>query len=214
MRRDDYRDHPARAAGDRSISTFCSIRHKIIFIHVPKCAGTTINTAILAAVSGGNPLPEFRLKGQGAHPFAMVVRDMIGMNEWQRCWKFGVVRNPWDRMVSLYAFLYERGDIQSHIGFRSWLLAKPKAHSRSRKKIVPQSRWLFDGDRQIVDSIFRFECLDEIVEALSTHLGQPIVFDWYKKSERGGHRDYYDGKTRAWIERVYVEDIERFDYGF
>ena len=139
---------------------------------------------------------------------------MIGAKKWRRCWKFGVVRNPWDRMVSLYAFLREREHIQSHIGFRSWLLAKHKRRSRSRKKSVPQSRWLYDGGLQIVDAIFRFERLDEILEALSAHLRQPLVFDWYKKIDRGDYRDYYDGKTRAWVERVHAEDIERFGYEF
>ncbi len=196
------------------MSTFCSSRHGLLFIHVPKCAGTTINTAILVAINGGNPSPEFRLKGQGAHPFATVVRDMIGVNEWRRCWKFVVVRNPWDRMVSLYAFLREREHIQSRIGFRSWLLAKPRPGSRSRKKSVPQSRWLYDGDRQIVDSVFRFERLDEVQAALSDHLGQPITLPWYKKTEHGDYRGFYDASTRAWVERVHAEDIERFGYGF
>ncbi len=187
----------------------------MIFIHVPKCAGTTINSAILVALSGGNPLPEFRLKGQGAHPFAIVVRDMIGVDEWQHCWTFAVVRNPWDRMVSFYTFLREREYIQDHIGFRSWLLEKSKRREfRSRKKAVPQSRWLFDGDGQVVDSIFRFECLDEISKSLSSYLGKPVVFNWYKKSERVDHRDYYDSKTRTWVSRTYAEDIERFGYEF
>ena len=117
-------------------------------------------------------------------------------------------------MVSLYVFLRERGYIQSHIGFRSWLLAKPQRRSRSRKKSVPQSRWFFDGGRQIVDSVFRFERLDELQKALSDYLGQTVAFAWYKKTEHGDYRDFYDGKTRAWVERVHAEDIERFGYGF
>ena len=139
---------------------------------------------------------------------------MIGVTEWQRCWKFAVVRNPWDRMVSLYSFLRERGHIQMHIGFRFWLLAKPKLPSRSRKKSVPQSRWFFDGDRQIVDSVFRFENLDELRKALSGHLVQPIIFYSYKKTDHGDYREYYDAKTRAWVNTVYEEDIERFGYVF
>ena len=192
------------------MSTFCSIRHRLIFVHVPKCAGTTINIAILRAINGGKPSPEFRLIGQGSHPFAKVVRELVGKKSWANCWKFGVVRNPWERMVSLYAFLRERELIESDVTFRSWLLDGSNAH----KKAVPQSYWLCDDGRQIVNTVFRFERLDSVRSALSAHLGQPIRLGRYRKTAHGDYRGYYDGDMEAWVGEVHAEDIERFGYEF
>ena len=193
------------------MSTFFSPYHKLLFIHVPKCAGTTINSAILVAVNRGVPSPDFRLRGQGAHPFAVEVRKQVGRKDWALCWKFGVVRNPWDRMVSLHGFLRERELLDGAITFRSWLLFDS---SDAHKKAVPQCHWLFDRHCQIVDSVFRFERLDQAQKALSGYLGKPVVFNWYKKTDRGEYRSYYDEGTKEWVRNVYAEDIERFGYQF
>lgn len=190
------------------MGTFYSPYHRLIFVHVPKCAGTTVNSAILATVNRGIPSPEFRLQKRGAHPFATEVRQEVGKSNWTQCWKFGIVRNPWDRLVSLHTFLIEREITK--VSFRSWLLGQTNIH----KKGIPQSRWLYDGRRQIVDQVFRFERLNEVQQALSSHLRQPVVFNWYKKIERGDYQSQYDKRTKAWVQKTYAEDIERFGYEF
>ena len=194
------------------MSTFYSRDHNLIFIHVPKCAGTTINSAILAAVNRGKPTPALRLKRQGTHTRAVNVRKIVGERDWERCWSFGVVRNPWERLVSFYAFLRLRERISGKISFQSWLVSSPRRVDRVKR--TAQSSWLCDGDRQIVDTIFRFEHLDKVQKALSEHLGQRITFAWYKKTDHGDYPDFYDARTRAWVERVHAEDIERFGYEF
>ena len=193
------------------MSTFYSPYHRLIFIHVPKCAGTTITSAILFAVNRGIPSPDLRLRHRGAHPFAAEVRRQVGRKDWARCWTFGVVRNPWDRMVSLHGFLRDRELLDGEVSFRSWLLFDS---SDAHKKAVPQCHWLYDGRRQIVDSVFRFERLDRAQKALSEHLQQPVVFNWYKKTDHGDYQSHYDEGTREWVRKAYAEDIERFGYEF
>ena len=193
------------------MSTFYSRDHELIFIHVPKCAGTTITSAILVAVNRGIASPAFRLENRrGSHPFAIEVRQRVGRKNWGLCWSFGVVRNPWDRLVSLHAFLRERDVISVETDFRSWLLGPSMAH----KKDIPQSRWLYDGRRRIVNRVFRFERLNEAQQALSIHLRRPVVFNWYKKTEHGDYQSHYDERTKQWVQKTYAEDIGRYGYEF
>ncbi len=70
----------------------------IIFIHVPRCAGTTIRGALTAPDSFKSGIPP----GARAHDSAIRAKELIGKEAWERAWSFTVVRNPWDRLISLF----------------------------------------------------------------------------------------------------------------
>jgi hypothetical protein len=75
----------------------------VIFVHIPRTAGTSIATALGS------------YKKQHQHFFA---RKHIALRpDWGTCFKFSFVRNPWDRVVSL--FTYQTNGSGS---FKDWLL--------------------------------------------------------------------------------------------
>lgn len=90
---------------------------KAIFIHIHKCAGTSIESAlgnimewndiILGSTSYGAKLqPIYREKFDlHKHSYASDVKRVIGEEKWQSYFNFSVVRHPLDRMVSLYEYL-------------------------------------------------------------------------------------------------------------
>lgn len=82
-----------------------------IFIHIPKCAGTSIGDALTHAgckleFSGPAPLPlRFELDSLWLHHApAKKLRRVISDSIWRSYFKFGIVRNPWDRLVSMFHF--------------------------------------------------------------------------------------------------------------
>jgi hypothetical protein len=66
-----------------------SFKHKLIFIHIPKNAGTAITNA-------------FNMSDIGHH--LPIYYKQKYPKEWVTFKKFAVVRNPWDRVVSNYEY--------------------------------------------------------------------------------------------------------------
>jgi hypothetical protein len=75
-----------------------------LFIHIPKTAGTSIFTAMLKSCQGTRAeLNHYRM-GQKKHASAFTARGVLTPAQWNHAFKFSVVRNPWDRMVSMWRY--------------------------------------------------------------------------------------------------------------
>ena len=74
----------------------------LLFIRVPKNAGTSIFNSIVGSFTGGgNKLSVYRIKKyQYMSDFSY--HDFMTDQEWESAFKFAVVRNPWDRVVSIW----------------------------------------------------------------------------------------------------------------
>ncbi len=93
--------------------------HKFIFVHVPKTAGSSV-TSFLSELScycdqevGGTNLGEaaqseyIRRFGLSKHANAEEIRRVTGDAVWTRYFKFGFVRNPYERAYSAYKFMLQ-----------------------------------------------------------------------------------------------------------
>ena len=88
-------------------------RHRFIFIHVPKSAGTSMmrafqelpgNNRRWIAVSNHEPIRDFHEHWPGRRSLfdRILNRNPVGYLT------FAFVRNPWDRLASLYRYLTEK----------------------------------------------------------------------------------------------------------
>ena len=190
----------------------------ILFIHVPKAAGTSINQALYGRFMG--------------HPRASDV-EQWGSESLRRLPRFAVVRNPWSRLVSAYRFAkrgtgigvvsagmrdpeqYRVAEFGSFERFvQEWLLARDV--TRLDGVFRPQHLYLSDRrGRTIVDHVGRFENLgstyDFIERAIATRV-EAEVTNW--SGESVDYRDMYNAETRRLVGTIYREDIARFGYDF
>jgi len=95
---------------------FISNSKKFIFIHLYKCAGTTVeialsrslkwNDILIGSTEEGEALQNIYLKlfGLHKHSTAQEVKDVIGDVSWESFFKFSTVRNPYSLAVSQYTF--------------------------------------------------------------------------------------------------------------
>ncbi|MVA56072.1 hypothetical protein GOZ88_08095 [Agrobacterium vitis] len=203
--------------------TMTVVAPNFVFVHVPKSAGRSI-TRVLGGETNGVPthvphrkLSQFGIDGR---------------------YSFGFVRNPWDRMVSLYSFLcqkrlqsYECPVYQQHIrdiGFKSWLL-EDSYYSRHDEhwpeEILPplqrrsQMFWLsgcdYIGTMENIDSDFRkirkkIGMKPTLLERL--RLSNPVPKK--NQSKRGDYTRYYDEETKTFVQTHFQEEIELFNYKF
>ncbi len=83
------------------------IDDRIIFIHNPRAAGTSIRRALLKGLNPNEHIPfpgnlPSSTSHNQKHSFAWMTQMRLERNIWKDRYKFAVVRNPYDRLVSFY----------------------------------------------------------------------------------------------------------------
>ncbi|MAH47170.1 hypothetical protein CMI37_15185, partial [Candidatus Pacearchaeota archaeon] len=187
---------------------------KILFIHIPKCAGVSIEGF-------------FDWKGL-RHETLQTYADSYSEDFLESCFKFTVIRNPWDRMVSWYFYhnnpLYEPKNIQ---GFQNWV----KEGMQNHWKNVDKTNWTNKDPLSILDFlnnnknidlnyIGKVETLDEDMKRICEKTNTK-----YKKlpkkntsKDRGiikkHYSKYYDEETKNIIRNRFSADLSLFPYEF
>lgn len=200
-----------------------SLKHKFIFIHVPKTGGTSVSHAIgsysedkiaftdcpgnLLSDNGHQGIvannPMFKHVSHVNYYVHASVEDLYQVlgNDIFSFYLFAVVRNPYDRVISHTSFV---NGINS-IPLRLQNFSMPK----------PQLDYLKLGNEIIVKNIIRFENLQSDFNNVCRDLGlRKTTLLHKKKSKEAGHRRYYTTSTKEMISRMYQEEIEYFGYEF
>lgn len=149
------------------------------------------------------------LLGVGKHSRLAEYRDALGRERFDHFYKFSCVRNPWDRMISLY--------FSPHRGRDRW-------NPRQFERLVESAQSAADilrldpGDRDPfgnVDSVIRYEQLNEDFRAVAERMGiEAPELPVYNRSSREHYSQYYDARSRDLVARRHAEDIARFSYTF
>jgi len=144
-------------------------------------------------------------------------RMEIGQRQFDSYFKFGFVRNPWDRVVSLY----ERTEAQqmrnemTFTEFVEWIeySSSTCVHSSPHRY---QLDWFVDPNGKVLANfIGRFERLDEDWAYVAQKLGIKESLAHRRASFRTRHyTEYYNARTRELIAQKFKVDIERFGYEF
>lgn len=199
-----------------------------IFVHIPKTGGTSIEDVLWPGDRTEGDLwaglvDAHRNKYQTGglqHLLARQIRAEVGPATFAACFKFTVVRNPFDRLVSQYAYtMRARPDLQAWLGlapdagFSAYL---GRIGERPHVQWERQVRFLDDeSGRCLVDFVGRYERLDADFAAVLLRLGlPPSPLPHANRGDRGPYRDYYGPADRARVERLYGDDLDRFGYTF
>ncbi len=193
--------------------------HRAVFVHVPKTAGKTVLALF------GLPLLGKDYDGGLAHlelPYGhrrlSELRARPGTAGYLR---FGFVRNPWDRLLSAFAYLDAGGCNPFDAAYREKHLAvyggdfgrfvRNLPRHLGHMHFRPQAHWL-DGE---VDMLGRQESFEADIRAVAARIGLAVdTVPRLNASRRGAYRDSYDAGTRDLAAAAYAEDIARFGYAF
>lgn len=195
------------------------LRAGVVFIHVPKAAGTSLSEALYGRFLGHVRAVDVRRWA----PRKVVSLPMAG-----------VTRNPWDRLVSAYRFV-RRG---VGIGGQT-----PGAVWRSSQYNIPEfetferflTEWLAKRNPRDLDLIFQPQCdfvCDHNGNVVVDHLGrfedlpETYAFLWPRSpdrpkvglSNRSGSiidfRTFYTRELAKLAGSIYSEDVASFGYSF
>lgn len=146
-----------------------SRKHRTIFVHIPKCAGQSVEMAFLADNGLGWETRAPLLLRPNADPKAGPPRlahlsaaeyvscGHVTSAEFESFYTFSIVRNPFARAVSLYRHLEPNVSFAEFAG--RWLPEQLEEGAEQRWFVRSQSDFLLVNGRIAVRDIVRFESL-------------------------------------------------------
>ncbi len=141
----------------------------------------------------------------------------IGRKQFETYFKFGFVRNPWDRVVSLYerTEAVQLRDKMTFEQFVDWIQYSSSTcvHSSPHRY---QLDWFVDPNGNVLaDFIGKFERLEEDWAFVAQKLGITEILPHRRANPRARHyTEYYSPRTRDVIATRFKVDIDRFGYEF
>jgi hypothetical protein len=202
--------------------------HRFIFVHVQKTAGTSITQllaphALSPAAGRVNRIASdlglvrdwrqhyFRIHAPLRRAEKFLPQEVFGS-----LFKFAFVRNPWDRLVSWYAYVLQDTAHRRHaLARRAGSFAKFVQTELARPR---RSQWWMlerrDGTLG-ADFIGRFERLEEDMASICGRVGIPYQpLPRANVSEREPYQSYYTPELAGLVRRHWAREIEAFGYTF
>ena len=188
--------------------------NKCIFMHINKTGGTSIETTL----QGFKPHPFHPEK----HMDSKSMIELYGKEKWQKYFTFTFVRNPWDRMLSLFLWRKKVKFISKDLKFKNfimdwdyWRVYKRIRYENSKRILTsaPQSDW-FNGELEF-DFVGKFENIQNDFDKICEYINfKKVKLPHRYKTEHDHYSLYYDKDMKNEVERFWGKDIELFKYKF
>lgn len=186
----------------------------ILFIHIPKTGGSSIETTLANECSTSLYAPFYR-RTFAVTPQHFTMADICYLfPSWEWDLAFAMVRNPYDRFVS--EFRYQAESTAERFGmapdFHSWAEAKLEAAADDPhlddNHFRPQVEFVTDAVE-----VFRLEDgLPKAAARVSEALEIRVSFHRRLNAPSNRRPVPLDGDVKAEVARFYRRDFERFGY--
>jgi len=199
---------------------------KLLMIHIPKCAGVTMNQII------GLNNPKFFGNHYGHH-HANFIKNVMG-DKYKNYTSFCIIRNPWDKLWSSYNFMksgsefisINNNNLNSFQNYISNIYNTKKYLNNTSKTngtelfFHKQSNWIMDNNgNQIIDIIGKFEDLPSLVKTIENDfnmngLSEKLKNTHSNRTKKINYQDAYTDDIVSMVREMYVDDIKLGDYEF
>lgn len=183
--------------------------HKFIFIHVPKCAGSTTadilspytqwnDIELGVSTYGENTQQHYRERfGLWKHSSAMDIQQTVGDDVFSTYFKFAFVRNPLFRIISFYNFIQKlrsKASPKMLVEIDAWPISDALAETQSFPEFIrhpgiqepPMHKLLTDCSQVrpqiLVDFVGRVENFDDDIAFIFNQIGLPAVRQMKKRN--------------------------------
>ena len=200
-------------------------KEKLIFCHIAKNGGQTVH-GIMEKIG--------KLEICDKHYSLNQIKEILNDDKlFNESYKFCIVRNPYERMVSTYFFrkLRKEKDFgpkkQWDLNFSDWIkyiysneyknlnLKHGNVLNNVDYHFGSSIKWVMDTENKIIaDKIIKFENMNSELLELFSSFGFNIEVIKRNSTNHKHYREYYDDISRKLVEEHFIEDIKYFDYKF
>lgn len=157
------------------------------------------------------------------HIPAHKMRNIVGARTWDNLYTFTIVRNPWDRILSLYFYLKKRQRIPDGWNFPDYVKRLVDSDEKTPYFGFHGRRYgavdyiLDENSVVVVDEILRYENRAAGLRRVACRIGLPNLGSLRVQAASptdGSYRAMYDDTTRELIGKHFARDVLLLDYEF
>jgi chondroitin 4-sulfotransferase 11 len=190
-----------------------SFEHKFIFVHCGRTGGTSMER-----MAGKEITTDPRTLHLGNTDFEEKHKNFSYYqlkypNEFSHFYKFTIVRNPYERLVSRWKWRTEIIKELRWKDFGEFVRTRPPG-STFAAMFKLQELSVEDSIKQF-DYIGRFENLDDSLQYLCQHLKIPFEKSaHYNPTRTIDYREFYTDNLISFVQDFYAQDLKLFGYAF
>lgn len=199
-------------------------KNNFLFTHIPKTGGMSLRNAIRDEELSVNHLP--------FHFHVLDIKPIIGNYNFDNAFKFSLVRNPWDLVVSKYFFIKKKiaeSCLLENVSFDEYvidesLFLKTFANFYSKRSRVSQmynskksygSQFdLISENGNLLVNVLKLEEMNDVSLMDSIGFLELSPLKQLNKTDHKNYRDYYSSETKNIIAKRFEKDIDYFKYSF
>jgi hypothetical protein len=172
-------------------------RFRILFVHIPKTGGSSISRW---------------LRDRGGEYSDGFIHTSLQQtkHDLSALWSFCVVRNPWDRMVSLYHYVCKVNPDFQNVDFHGWLQTGVSYQKHWYSVSTPQLDWI----QTKPNCIMRFESLNKEFEVVQSFFDDYTPLPKINSTQHSPYQDYYNDWSKKLVADMFYKDIKEFNYKF
>jgi len=182
---------------------------KFVFIAIAKTGTTSIHRRVVPEADDPPP-----------HIYHMFLKNILMEHDVEDYYKCAFVRNPYDRVVSVFHDLrfamghyWAKPAISQFNTFKEFVMGYEHTPCMDFIHLRPQTEYLEVDNKIDVDFIGHFETLADDFYQLEERLNIPHApLEHHRPSSHPPFEELYDEESKDIIKRIYHDDFENFGY--